>query len=159
MADTQINGIVRDEDGRLWVATTRGLFTEIDGRFVTEAAIAGDHVATQVFHRIGRHLGVALASYANIFEPELIVIGASAAMPACSTLLATSSETISREVGRAMASTLAVTRAYARIERDAVGSYDLTIEPIGDGAAPPVVDVDSISAATLVRQKSDRVFA
>ncbi|SKA13774.1 ligand-binding sensor domain-containing diguanylate cyclase [Novilysobacter spongiicola] len=34
MADTQINGIVRDDDGRLWVATTRGLFTEIDGRFV-----------------------------------------------------------------------------------------------------------------------------
>jgi PAS domain-containing protein len=29
---------------------------------------------------------------------------------------------------------------YARIERDADGCYDLAIEPVGDGAAPPVVD-------------------
>jgi glucokinase len=48
---------------------------EIDGRSVTEAAIGGDRTATAVFDLVGKRLGVALASFANIFEPEVIVIG------------------------------------------------------------------------------------
>ena len=52
---------------------------EITGRDVTEAAIAGDGIAVEVVAGIGRHLGVALASYANIFEPDVIVIGGGAA--------------------------------------------------------------------------------
>jgi glucokinase len=48
---------------------------EIDGRLVTEAATAGDPAAMDVFSGVGRHLGVALASYANIFEPDVMVIG------------------------------------------------------------------------------------
>jgi glucokinase len=42
---------------------------------VTEAALAGDETAIGVVALIGRRLGVALASFANIFEPEVIVIG------------------------------------------------------------------------------------
>jgi glucokinase len=48
---------------------------EIDGRAVTEAAQAGDPTAIAVFELIGARLGVALAGFANIFEPEVIVIG------------------------------------------------------------------------------------
>jgi glucokinase len=48
---------------------------EVDGRTVTEAALAGDETAIGVFDLVGRNLGVALAGYANIFEPEVIVIG------------------------------------------------------------------------------------
>jgi glucokinase len=48
---------------------------EIDGKAVTEAALAGDETAIGVVALIGRRLGVALASFANIFEPEVIVIG------------------------------------------------------------------------------------
>lgn len=48
---------------------------EIDGRAVTEAAQAGDRTAIGVFDLVGRRLGVALANFANIFEPEKIVIG------------------------------------------------------------------------------------
>jgi glucokinase len=47
----------------------------IDGRLVTEAGLAGDGIAVEVIGGIGRHLGVALASFANIFEPDMIVIG------------------------------------------------------------------------------------
>ncbi|MFN8215001.1 MAG: ROK family protein [Solirubrobacterales bacterium] len=47
----------------------------IDGRAVTEAALAGDRTAIGVFELIGGRLGVACASYANIFEPNAIVIG------------------------------------------------------------------------------------
>ena len=42
---------------------------------MTEAALAGDRTSIGVFELIGRRLGVALASFANIFEPEVIVIG------------------------------------------------------------------------------------
>ena len=47
----------------------------IDGRAVTAAALAGDEVAREVVATAGRHLGVALASLANAFEPSVIVIG------------------------------------------------------------------------------------
>jgi glucokinase len=48
---------------------------QIDGRVVTEAALGGDEVARGVFELIGTRLGVALASFANVFEPEVFVIG------------------------------------------------------------------------------------
>ena len=47
----------------------------IDGRAVTEAALAGDETAISVFELIGGRLGVACSSYANIFEPNAIVVG------------------------------------------------------------------------------------
>jgi len=47
----------------------------IDGRAVTEAALSGDATARGVFDLVGSRLGVALTSFANIFEPEIFVIG------------------------------------------------------------------------------------
>ncbi|HET7177551.1 MAG TPA: ROK family protein, partial [Solirubrobacterales bacterium] len=43
---------------------------QIDGRAVTEAALGGDRTAIAVFELIGTRLGVALAGFANVFEPE-----------------------------------------------------------------------------------------
>lgn len=48
---------------------------EVDGKAVTVAAQDGDETAIGVFDLVGSRLGVALASFANIFEPETIVIG------------------------------------------------------------------------------------
>ncbi|HEY6780686.1 MAG TPA: ROK family protein, partial [Thermoleophilaceae bacterium] len=47
----------------------------VDGKAVTEAALAGDETARGVFDLVGSRLGVALTSFANIFEPEVFVIG------------------------------------------------------------------------------------
>jgi glucokinase len=47
----------------------------IDGKAVTEAALSGDATAIGVFDLVGSRLGVALTSFANIFEPEVFVIG------------------------------------------------------------------------------------
>jgi glucokinase len=47
----------------------------IDGKAVTDAANAGDAVAIGVVDEAGHRLGAGLASLANIFEPEVIVIG------------------------------------------------------------------------------------
>jgi len=48
---------------------------EMSGALVTQAALAGDGAAREVVTLIGRRLGVAFASLANIFEPEVIVVG------------------------------------------------------------------------------------
>jgi glucokinase len=48
---------------------------EVDGKAVTEAALAGDATAIGVFELIGGRLGVACTSFANIFQPDAIVVG------------------------------------------------------------------------------------
>jgi glucokinase len=47
----------------------------IDGKAVTEVALGGDPTAIAVFDLIGTRLGAALTTFANIFEPEVIVAG------------------------------------------------------------------------------------
>lgn len=47
----------------------------VDGHAVTDAALAGDTTAVAVFELIGSRLGVALSSFANIFQPDAIVVG------------------------------------------------------------------------------------
>jgi glucokinase len=47
----------------------------VDGTVVTDAALAGDETAIGVFDLIGTRLGVACASFANIFQPNAIVVG------------------------------------------------------------------------------------
>jgi glucokinase len=42
---------------------------------VTDAALAGDATAIAVVANAGRKLGVALASLANVFDPDVILIG------------------------------------------------------------------------------------
>ena len=48
---------------------------KVDGTAVTNAAIAGDETAVGVFDLIGGRLGVACSSFANIFQPDAIVVG------------------------------------------------------------------------------------
>jgi glucokinase len=48
---------------------------KISGKAVTEAALGGDPTAVAVFDLIGTRLGAALVSFANIFEPKVIVVG------------------------------------------------------------------------------------
>jgi len=48
---------------------------KVDGTAVTKAALAGDETAIGVFELIGSRLGVACSSFANIFQPDAIVVG------------------------------------------------------------------------------------
>jgi glucokinase len=47
----------------------------VEGEAVTDAALAGDATSREVVALIGRRLGVAFASLANIFDPQVIVVG------------------------------------------------------------------------------------
>src|SRR5829696_2901172 len=50
----------------------------VSGALVTELAHDGDLVAQRVLSLVGRRLGVGLASLANAFDPEVIVVGGGA---------------------------------------------------------------------------------
>jgi glucokinase len=62
----------RDPDSALGKALAEG---PIVGRTVTELALSGDGPAREVVSQAGRHIGVALSSLANIFDPDVFVIG------------------------------------------------------------------------------------
>lgn len=47
----------------------------VTGALATELARAGDPTAVAVLRRLGEHLGVGIASLANIFNPSVVVIG------------------------------------------------------------------------------------
>jgi glucokinase len=64
---------VQRPDSALGRALSAG--REIDGRLVTELAHDGDGAALAVLDLIALRLGVALSSYVNIFNPEMIVLG------------------------------------------------------------------------------------
>jgi glucokinase len=49
--------------------------SELTSEKVFSAAMAGDELAREVFRTMGSYLGVAMASFINIFNPEVIVIG------------------------------------------------------------------------------------
>jgi glucokinase len=63
-------------DSNLGRALAQGV--ALDGKEVTDAALEGDSVAVGVLETIGRRLGVALSGFANIFDPDVIVIGGGA---------------------------------------------------------------------------------
>jgi glucokinase len=48
---------------------------ELEGPLVTELAHDGDQAAIDTIELIGTRLGVAIASFVNIFNPEVVVIG------------------------------------------------------------------------------------
>jgi glucokinase len=75
-------GALRREAERmaaLWPASRLALAVrdgrDLAGPLVSELAHDGDAAAVEVLELIGTRLGVALASFANIFDPEVIVVG------------------------------------------------------------------------------------
>ena len=60
-------------DGDLGRAAAAG--RAVDARLAVELAGEGDGDAKQVLDHIGFHLGVGIASYVNVFNPEIVVVG------------------------------------------------------------------------------------
>jgi glucokinase len=81
--ETMTSGTALAREGRVAAerepASALGQLAEagepIDGRAVVVAALAEDPAACELVDRAGHYLGVALAGFANVFEPEVMVIG------------------------------------------------------------------------------------
>ncbi|GAA2540609.1 ROK family protein [Pseudonocardia hydrocarbonoxydans] len=72
---TRMGREAADDDPRGLIARLGAEQGEVTGRTVTAAATQGDAVARDLFGRLGRWLGVGIASLANIFELEAVVVG------------------------------------------------------------------------------------
>jgi glucokinase len=74
----------------------------VDAHRLVRLANEGDEQAREVIADIGRHLGSAMGSFANIFDPELIVIGGGFGVAAWEHLIGPADEVLRREALRPM---------------------------------------------------------
>ena len=87
---------------------------ELDADEIANAARAGDEDARRLFDEAGLYLGVALANYVNIFNPEMIVLGGGVATGA-GDLFLDHAERIMRQLARKEP------LKYVRLERATLG--------------------------------------
>ena len=103
---------------------------ELTAEVVSKAAYDGDEVSRRIFHDVGTYLGVALASFVNIFNPEAILVGGGVARAA--DLFIKHSRTVMEE--RAMRSPLQDVRLGIAELGDRIGSLGM-IARVGDAIA------------------------
>ena len=87
---------------------------ELDADEIADAARAGDKDAQRLFDEAGLYLGVALANYVNIFNPEMIVLGGGV-LTGAGDLFFDHAERIMRQLARKEP------LKYVRLERAALG--------------------------------------
>ncbi len=87
---------------------------ELDADEIADAARAGDEDARRLFDESGLYLGIALANYINIFNPEMIVLGGGVVAGAADLFLDRAEQTM-RELARKEP------LRYVRLERAMLG--------------------------------------
>jgi glucokinase len=109
---------------------------QLDGKEVTDAALAGDETARGVLEEIGKRLGVAFSSLANIFDPDVIVIGGGASR-AGELLAGPAREVLASRALPPMSETPVMT-AELGPEAGMIGAATMALlEPDGGGAGWP----------------------
>lgn len=101
--------------------------SELTSEKVFQAALAGDDLARRVFLAAGVHLGAALASFINIFNPEIIVIGGGVSA-AWEMFGATAREEVSQRAFQAPAKRCRIAPAERGDEAGLIGAAWLAIE-------------------------------
>ncbi len=99
----------------------------LDARFVIDQAVAGDEDACAALAVVGRHLGVGIASYVNIFNPQMVVVGGGV-MAAGELILAPARAEFERRVLRATALGVRVVAAELGNDAGVVGAAALVLE-------------------------------
>lgn len=118
-------------DSKLGQAYSAGRL--LNGALVTELAHDGDPAAASVLELIAVRLGVGLASYVNIFNPELIVLGGGV-MAAGDMLLGPIQDEIARRALPPSRDNVRVLRAHFGPEAGMIGAAALALDLINDGA-------------------------
>jgi len=102
----------------------------VKGRDVVEAAREGDGDATELLLALARWLGVGIASFVNIFEPEHVVIGGGLSAAADLVLPAAESEARARALP-ALAERARISVAKAGNEAGVIGAGLLAAQELG----------------------------
>jgi glucokinase len=92
-----------------------------DGRRLVEAAQAGDEGAKEDLAEIGRYLGAGIASFVNVFNPELVILGGGFAK-AGDLLLDSAQETLAVEALRPGRDLVRIVPAHFGSEAGMIGA-------------------------------------
>ncbi len=122
----------QEPDSALGAALADGL--EITGQFVTDLAHEGDELARMVIGQIGRKLGVGLANIANIFNPEMIVLGGGA-MAAGDLILLPARDEMERRALRPSRDLVQIIRASFGEEAGMLGAAVLAFDELDQRVA------------------------
>jgi glucokinase len=101
-----------------------------DARSLVELADAGDEQARAILAEIGSYLGSGMGSFANLFAPELIVIGGGFGVAAWTHLMPTAEAVMRREALRPMRDTVRVVRAELGTSAGLIGAGFVAFEAL-----------------------------
>jgi glucokinase len=103
---------------------------QLAGPVVTELAYDGDEAATQVLELIGTRLGVGIANYVNIFNPEVVVIGGGV-MAAGDLLLEPARATVAARALPPSRDEVRIVTAEFGVEAGMIGAAAMAFDAIG----------------------------
>jgi glucokinase len=106
---------------------------EIAGPLVTELAHDGDEVALEVIELIGTRMGVALSSFVNIFNPDVVVIGGGV-IAAGELLLAPARAEMARRALPPSRGEVRIVAARFGVEAGMIGAAELAFEGLRERA-------------------------
>lgn len=106
---------------------------ELTGPLVTELAHDGDGAALGVLELVGRRLGVAISSFVNIFNPQLVVVGGGVMAAGDLLLEPARAEMSARALGPGREEVRIVPAALG-VEAGMIGAAILAADGVGDGA-------------------------
>jgi glucokinase len=101
-----------------------------DAHRLIRLANEGDEQARSILHEIGRYLGSGMGSFANVFEPELIVIGGGFGVAAWEHLADEAQEVLQREALRPMRDEVRVVRAELGTAAGLIGAAFVGFEAL-----------------------------
>jgi len=104
------------------------------GPLVTELAYDGDAAAIEVLELIGTRLGVAISSFVNIFNPQVVVIGGGV-MAAGDLLLEPARATVAARALPPSRDEVRIVTAEFGVEAGMIGAAALAFDGLGKGAA------------------------
>ena len=99
-----------------------------DAHRLIRLANEGDEQARAILAEIGRHLGSGMGSFANVFEPELIVIGGGFGVAGWEHLIPSAEEVMRREALRPMRDTVRVAKAELGTSAGLIGAGFVAFE-------------------------------
>ena len=101
-----------------------------DAHRLVRLANQGDEVAREILADIGRHLGSGMGSFANIFEPQLMVIGGGFGIAAWEWVMPAAEEILRREALRPMRDEVKVVRAELGTAAGLIGAGFVAFEAL-----------------------------
>jgi len=104
---------------------------ELAGPLVTELAHDGDPAAIEALRLIGSRLGVAIASYVNIFNPEVVVIGGGV-IAAGELLLGPARDQVAARALPPSRDAVRIVAARFGVEAGMVGAAALALDGLGE---------------------------